>query len=104
MAQEVPPDLVATAMDYRGRTVYVAQSRLDHIAEEHPDVRHDDLIPAIQRADRRTRGNRPGVEKLWARTIIPKRNFVILVGYSGRTGMVLTAYTTRREPKEDDLI
>ena len=105
MQQKIPEDLVATGTDTRRRAVQVTQRSLDHIAEEHPEVRREDIMLAIACADRRTRSKRGrGREMLWARNVGRWRYLVVVVAYSGTTGTVITAYPPRREPKEADLI
>lgn len=107
MAVAKPPDdLIATMTDPRGRTVWLTQERWEHIIEGHPEVeRHlDGLKKCVETAENRTKGNRPGVEKLWVRKIGPAKWFAVVVAYDGRIGIVRTALAVTKGPRQGDLI
>jgi hypothetical protein len=101
-----PEDLIATITDPQGRTVWLTQERWDHIIEEHPEVeKHlEALKKCVQTAEKRTKGNYSGSEKLWRRNVGPARWFCVVVRYERRTGTVRTALPVRRGPREGDLI
>lgn len=101
-----PEDLLATMTDPRGRTVWLTEERWKHIIEGHPEVER--FLPAlkqcVQAAEKRTKGNRSGVEKLWVRNDGPSKWFCVVVRYAGRTGLILTAMSVKAGPRERDLI
>jgi hypothetical protein len=106
-AQSKPPDdLLATMTDPQGRTVWLTEERWKHIIDGHPEVeRHlDGLKRCVQTAEKRSKGNRKGAEKLWARNIGPAKWFCVVVGYEGRTGSIRTALPVTKGPREGDLI
>lgn len=102
--REPPDDLIATVTDPQGRAVAITQGRLDHIREGHPEVRIEQLKRAVETAEKRTMGNRPGTEKLWARNTGPAKWFAVVVRYEKRSGVVITAMPTTKGPKSGDLI
>jgi len=102
--QDPPDDLIATVTDYKGRTVWLTQERMNHIQENHREVRADHIKRALETADTRTQGNRPNTEKLWARNIPPAKWFTVVVAYEGRLGRVKTAIPSSDDPKTGELI
>ena len=68
--QKVPDDLILTMMDPQGRTVWLTQERWNHVVHGHPEVRLADLNKAVETAEKRTRGNYAGSEKLRARNVV----------------------------------
>ena len=103
-AEDPPDDLIATITDYKGRTVWLTQERMDHIQVGHPEVRAEHVKRALETADRRSKGNRPTTEKLWARNIPPAKWFTVVVAYEGRLGRVKTAIPSSDDPKTGELI
>ena len=80
-AEEPPDDLIATMTDLRGRMVLLTEERWGHVVDHHPEMatRLEDLKKAVQIADKRTRGNRLGTEKLWASGPGPTRWLSVVV-------------------------
>ncbi len=102
--KEPPEDLIATMTDRQGRTVWLTRERLDHILDGHREVRVENIKKAVETAEKRTRGNTPGTEKLWARNLPPARWFAVVVAYEGRVGRVVTALGISKDPKSEELI
>lgn len=100
--------LLGTATDMRGRSVSFTTDRLAHIHIGHPEVRPEDVIKAIQIADKRTRkrgrNRHPDREMLWAKGPGPAANFVVVVEYDGRVGRVVTAYGSKKGPDPSALL
>jgi len=105
-ARKPPDDLIATMTDPRGRTVWLTEERWKHIIEGHPEVeRHLSVLKqCVQAAEKRTRGNYKGAEKLWVRNTGPSKWFCVVVRYEGRTGSIKTALPVKAGPREGDLI
>lgn len=94
-----PDDLVASCTDFWGRTVTITASSLAHIAEGHPEIRPKDVQLAVQKADKRTRGNRPGTEVLWAKGRPGGAKWIrVVVAYGGPVGTVKTAFDSTKGP------
>jgi hypothetical protein len=105
-AAKPPDDLIATIIDPQGRTIWLTQERWDHILGGHPELaRHLGVLKKwLDRADNRTRGNYPDIEKHWARNIGPAKWFTVVVRYEGRIGTVRTAIGVTKGPRQGDLI
>lgn len=88
------------------RTVWLTQERWEHIIDGHPEVeRHlPALKKCVEKAENRTKGRYPGVEKLWARNVGPSKWFSVVVRYEGRTGTIRTALAASKGPRQGDLI
>ena len=108
MAEAKPPDdLIATMTDPRGRTVWLSKEGWDHIVEGHREVAQHlaELKKCVETAEKRTRGNYEGTEKLWTRNVGPSSWFCVVVRYEGQTGTVRTALAVKRgPPREGDLL
>lgn len=102
--EEPPDDLLWTTTDPKGRTVVLTQERLDHIHDGHREVRAENIKKAVETADKRTKGNRSGIEKLWARNLPPAKWFTVVVAYEGRVGKVITALGVSKDPKSEELL
>ncbi|HEY0226938.1 MAG TPA: hypothetical protein VGC05_11230 [Mycobacterium sp.] len=101
---EPPDDLLWTTTDTKGRTVVLTQERLDHIHDGHREVRAENIKKAVEAAEKRTKGNRPHREKLWARNLPPAKWFTVVVAYEGRVGKVITALGVSKDPKSEELL
>ena len=97
--------LLWTVTDPWRREVRMFSLRSTHTLEErHRDIRERDIKLAIERADRRTRGNRPDDEELWAFAIRRRLWLKVVVAYEGNSGWVRTAHLSRKGPRQDRLI
>jgi hypothetical protein len=105
-AAKPPDDLIATITDAQGRTVWLTQEGWDHILDGHPELATHlaGVKKCIERADDRTRGNFPDVEKHWIRNLGPAKWLTVVVRYEGRIGTVKTAIGVTKGPRQGDLI
>lgn len=105
--QEGEDEVVCVAKDRCARLVVLTESRMRHIAKRHPELDgcHMAIQTAIEGATERLPGRGAAddgelVEKLFGHNLGPAEWLVVVVAYEGNTGRVLTAYGSKKGPKE----
>ena len=77
-----------------------------HVARRHPELDGCDLaiVTAVETAIVRCRGNGQGHEVLYAPNLGPAAWLAVVVAYDGKRGNVITAFGSKKGPKEADVI
>ena len=104
--KSLPPGVVEATKDAQGRLVLLPQSAMDHVARRHPELDGCELAitTAVETALARCRGRQPGREVLYAPNLGPAAWLAVVVAYDGRVGKIITAFGSKRGPKDADLI
>ncbi len=104
--EHLPPGVLEATRDKQGRTVVLRESAMRHITRRHPERDGCELAitTAVENAQFRSRGNQEGREVLYAPNLGPTAWMAVVVAYENHWGEVITAYASKRGPKEPDLI
>lgn len=99
--RRLPDGVLEICKDYAGRTVLITETNWKHVLAGHPEMDGLQLAvkTALERADHKAAGNRPGSEKISGANLGPSRWLVVVVAYDAQgLGRVLTAYPSKKDP------
>lgn len=102
----LPPGIIEATRDAQGRVVLLAESAMVHVARRHPEMDGCELaiLTAVETALARCRGKKTGREVLYAPNLGPAAWLVVVVAYDGLMGRIITAFGSKRGPRDGDLI
>lgn len=84
----------------------LSRKAMDHIERGHSELYGCEMavMTAIETALARCRGKRRGREVLYAPNLGPTAWLAVVVAYDGSNGRVVTAFGSKKGPREADLI
>jgi hypothetical protein len=100
--EQVESGRVAEAVDPYGRRVRFHDEAVNHVLVNHPEMRPylDEIMATISRPDWRELDFRPARERYYKRGAGSSRRLVVVVDFRRSVGRVVTAYATRKGPRE----
>lgn len=109
MRRELPAGVMERMEDRQRRIVDLPEATMRHIEERRPEMKGCEMAikAAVESAQDRCYGRKNGKvvesrEVLYARNLGAAEWLAVVVAYEGDRGTVITAYSDRRGPREED--